>query len=453
MSRFLKISVLAGGLMTALAGSPVLATSLADAMVMTYQTNPQLVISRSTLRQTNEGVLTARSALRPTVTGKVGASKTFSSGTNSDVNGSISVTASQLLFDSGASKMGVEAARMAVLADRQQLVDTEQTVLLDAVTAYMDVRRDIQFVRLADNNVRVLGEQVRAAKDRFEVGEVTRTDVSQTEARRAQSISTLEFNKAGLRISEQAFKAVVGALPRNLQTPPAAPKLPASASQAETVAVGRHPRILEAQFNVKIAEIALEQAKLNRRPKVTGSLTASRDINTSNDSTDLIASVSGSVPLYAGGTLQGQRRSAFAALERSKALVQLQALITRQAVTSAYANWQASRAAIKSNNEQLRAARIAFDGVTEEARLGARTTLDVLDAEQDVLDARSALISASRDEQVAAYSVLSEMGLMTASHLGLGVDTYNPDQNYSAVNSKKSPQTAKFKLLDKLKSR
>lgn len=453
MTSFLKISVLAGGFVAALASAPSFATSLADALAMTYQTNPQLVISRSTLRQTDEGVLTARSALRPTVTGTASASKTVSTGPDSDLAGSLSVTASQLLFDSGASRMGVEAARMAVLADRQKLIDTEQNVLLDAVTAYMDVRRDIQFVRLADNNVRVLGEQVRAAKDRFDVGEVTRTDVSQTEARRAQSISTLAFNTAGLRISEQAYKAVVGTLPSNLQSPPAAPKLPASASAAETVAVGRHPRILEAQFNVKIAEIALEQAKLNRRPTVTGSLTASRGINTDDDDTDLTAGISGSMPLYAGGTLNGQKRSALAALERAKSLVQLQALITRQAVTSAYANWQASRAAIESNNEQLRAAQIAFDGVTEEARLGARTTLDVLDAEQDVLDARSALISASRDEQVAAYTVLSEMGLMTASHLGLGVDTYNPDVNYSAVNSTKSPQAAKFKLLDKLISR
>jgi outer membrane protein len=317
----------------------------------------------------------------------------------------------------------------------------------------MDVRRDQQFVRLAENNVRVLGEQVRAAKDRFEVGEVTRTDVSQAEARLAAAVSNLERNKALLRISEQTYKAVVGNMPKNLQDPPTPPQIPATPLAAENLAVSRHPRILEAQFDVQAAEIAVERAKLNRQPTVTGALSAGRGFNTSSEDAELTASITGSVPLYKGGRLNSDRRAALAALERGKAVVQLQALITRQAVNSAYANWQASRAAIESGREQVRAAQIAFDGVSEEARLGARTTLDVLDAEQDLLDARSALISALRDEQVAAYTVLSEMGLMTAGHLNLGVDAYDPDVNYTAVNGRKSPQAERFKVLDKLQKR
>ncbi len=453
MSVWFKRAIVTGVLGSTLFAAPLWATTLTDALVLTYQTNPQLVISRTTLRQSDEGVLGARSALRPDVSASASASKTVTDDSTGPATGSLSVTVKQLLYDGGASKLGVEAARYAVLSDRQALVSTEQDVLLDAVIAYMDVRRDLQFVRLAENNVRVLGEQVRAAKDRFEVGEVTRTDVSQAEARLAAAVSNLERNKALLRISEQTYKAVVGNMPKNLQSPPNPPQIPATAQDAENLAVSRHPRILGAQFDVQAAELAVERAKLNRRPTVSGSLSAGRGFNTANEDAELTASITGSVPLYKGGRLNSDRRAAMAALERSKAVVQLQALITRQAVNSAHANWQASRAAIESGKEQVRAAQIAFDGVSEEARLGARTTLDVLDAEQDLLDARSSLISASRDEQVAAYTVLSEMGLMTASHLNLGVDAYDPDVNYTAVNGRKSPQAARFKLLDKLQNR
>lgn len=453
MSVWFKRIIATGAVGSTLLAAPIWATTLSDALVLTYQTNPQLVISRNTLLQSDEGVLGAQSARRPTVTANASGSKKISDGSTGPATATLSVTASQLLYDGGASKLGVEAARFAVLSDRQALISTEQDVLLDAVTAYMDVRRDQQFVRLAENNVRVLGEQVRAAKDRFEVGEVTRTDVSQAEARLAAAVSNLERSKALLRISEETYKAIVGNMPKNLQAPPTPPKIPATALAAENLAVSRHPRILEAQFDVQAAELAVEQAKLNRQPTVTGSLSAGRGFNTTSEDTELTASINGSLPLYKGGRLNSDRRVAMAALERSKAVVQLQALITRQAVNAAFANWQASRAAIKSGNEQVRAAQIAFDGVSEEARLGARTTLDVLDAEQDLLDARSALISAARDEQVAAYTVLSEMGLMTASHLNLGVDVYDPDLNYSAVNGQKSPQATRFKLLDKLQNR
>ncbi len=453
MSVWLKRAMLTGAAGSALFAAPLWATTLSDALVLTYQTNPQLVISRTTLRQSDEGVLGAQSALRPTVTANASASKKLTGDSTGPASGSLSVTASQLLFDGGSSKLGIEAARYAVLSDRQALISTEQNVLLDAVTAYMDVRRDLQFVRLAENNVRVLGEQVRAAKDRFEVGEVTRTDVSQAEARLAAAVSNLERSKALLQISEQTYKAVVGNMPSKLQAPPTPPQIPATALAAENLAVSRHPRILEAQFDVQASEMALERAKLNRQPTVSGSVSAGRGFNTQDDDAELTAGITGSLPLYKGGRLNSDRRSAMAALERSKAVVQLQALITRQAVNSAYANWQASRAAIQSGNEQVRAAQIAFDGVSEEARLGARTTLDVLDAEQDLLDARSALISAFRDEQVAAYTVLSEMGLMTASHLNLGVEAYDPDVNYSAVNGRNSPQATRFKLLDKLQKR
>ena len=302
-------------------------------------------------------------------------------------------------------------------------------------------------------NEEVLRRQLQATRDRFQVGEVTRTDVSQAEARLAEAVSNLERNKALLEISEQTYKSIVGNLPRNLETPPAPPQLPKSAQAAENLAVSRHPRILEAQFDVQVAEMAVQRANLNRSPRVTGTLSLGRGFNTVNEDTELAATISGSMPLYRGGQLNSERRAALALLERGKAIVQLQALITRQAVNAAYANWEAARAAIKSGQEQVRAAQIALDGVTEEARLGARTTLDVLDAEQDLLDARSDLISASRDEQVAAYTVLSEMGLMTASHLNLGVDAYDPDQNYSAVNGVETPQASRFKLLDKLQKR
>lgn len=426
--------------------------TVTDALVQAYKNSDSLNISRAGLRQLDEQVVNARAALKPQISGQVSSSKAydFRRGSTSGQT-AVTITGSQILIDGGRTALGIDSARMAVLAGRQSLVQTEQTVFLNALTAYMDLRRDIDALGLAQNNVRVLREQLRAARDRFDVGEVTRTDVSQTEARLASSVSNLELARGNVRISEAAFEAAVGVKPRKLHGQNKALSLPKTVQAAENIAVRKHPRVLEAQFGVKAAEYDLEAANLNKHITVSAQVsgTVSRSSSNNGDRDDVSARLQADVPIYSGGALKAQRRSALAALEQAKAEVQLNAVITRQNVNRAYSQWLTAIAAIKAVQSQIRSAEVAFEGVREEAKLGARTTLDALDAEQELLSARSSLISARRNEIVAAYSVLSEMGLLTADYLKLGIKTYDPDYNYRLVNSNSKLGERRSRLLDR----
>lgn len=441
--------------------SPALAladgTTLRGAMIGAYQSSKELAIERATLRQIDEGVVAARSALEPSVNANGSLSTTRdlrnSSGSNS---ASVSISANQLIYDAGRTQLGVDAARMGVLESRQNLVDTEQSVLLNAVIAFMDVRRDRDQVNLAQNNVRVLREQVRASQDRFEVGEITRTDVAQTEARLAQAISNLEVAKGDLRISEQGYIATIGTSPGRLHAVSSLPGLPASANLAEALAVSSHPRIIAAQFAVKQAQAELDATNLNKKLRVTGSLSAGASSNSAapvGESLSVTGALQATLPIYQGGLYDSQRRSAIAALERAQAAVRLNTELTRRAVNQAYANWQSSRAAKQAVRSQIEAAEIAFEGVQEEANFGQRTTLDVLNAEQELLAARSNLISASRNEIVAVYGVLAEIGSLTVEKQGLGIATYDPDVNYSKVTTPSRLGQKRNDLLDKLLNR
>jgi outer membrane protein len=442
---------------------PAVATTLADALVLAYQTNPQIIAQQAALRATDENVISARANLLPTLTQTLQASRTAQLNRVRDFRDrrgqwQFNTTLTIQLFDNGADRLTVGAARMGVLAGRQALLQVEQNVLLTTVVAYVDVRRDQQFVRLAQNNVRVLREQVRATKDRFEVGEVTRTDMAQAEARLAAALSQLETNRGQLAQSENAYMAVVGVPPRNLKNPPAAPKLPSTVAKAEAVAIKKHPRVMQAQFNAKAAELTAQATFKNRDPQITGQVQHSMGSNFGGDrltTDDVTASITGTINIYQGGRLDSNRRRDVALYQQSLSNVQQSGYVTRQSLRDAWATWKTASASIQSNREQVRAAQVAFEGVREEAKLGARTTLDALDAEQELLTARSQLVTAIRNQYVAQYQVLSEMGLMTAQHLNLGVPIYNPDVNARAVTKKQIGNLGekRIKIFDKLKKR
>ncbi len=435
--------------------TPSFATTLTDALIEAYQTNPALRVGRSGLRATDETVRQAKGANLPTVTGNLSADRriTRNPNTGSTQPNSASLAVSVPIYTGGTGLLGIEQSRYNVLASRQALIATEQTVLLDAVTAFMDVRRDQSNVEIARNSVKVLTEEVRAANARFQVGEVTRTDVAQADSRLAASESILQINRAALKRSISAYIAAIGSKPKKLRTPPATPKLPASANAAETVAIARHPSILQQQFLVQAAEKAVEVAHRRKLPVVSATITAQRGTNTFLN----IYQNSGSVGLdlnqtiYQGGQLNSSERQAIALLDQQKANLQLAGLQARQNVQSLYATWLASKASIKARRKQVRAAQIAFDGASEEAKLGARTTLDVLNSEQDVLQAQSDLLTAIRDEYVNAYGVLAAMGLLTVDHLKLGIPSYNPDIHYKTVNGTKKFGAKRAKLFEKLK--
>jgi len=440
--------------------TPSFATTLTDALIQAYQTNPSLRIGQNSLAATNETARQAEAAFLPTLSANVSADRTFNDTTGIETPNNVFALSSTIPIYAGRTGInGLDQARFNIHAARQALKVTEQTVLLNAVTAFMDVRRDQRNVQLAVNSVKVLSEEVRAARERFEVGEVTRTDVSQAESRFAASQSALESSRANLNVSIQTYTAVIGSAPKDLRTPPAAPKLPATARAAEAVAVARNPQILQQQFLVNAAEKAVEIARGNKKPVITGTIqrvrTETQTSTTSfgSDSTFTQIGINANQTLYQGGRLNSAERQALALLDQEKSELQLAGVQVRQNVNSAYAIWEASKASIKARQEQVRSAKIAFEGTSEEAKLGARTTLDALNAEQELLQARSDLVTAIRDEYVNAYGVLSAMGLLTVDHLQLGIESYNPEINYKKATDRNALGDRRLNILDILKKR
>jgi outer membrane protein len=434
--------------------NPGFATTLTDALIQAYQTNPALRVGRSSLRATDETVRQATGALEPTISANLSADRSGTRRPRTETpSNSGTLTVQIPIYAGGTGLKGIEQARYNVLASRQALKLTEQSVLLDAVTAFMDVRRDQRNVQLAINSVKVLNEEVRAARERFEVGEVTRTDVSQAESRQAASESTLQATRAALARSIDFYIATVGSKPVNLRTPPPAPKLPSSGDAAESIAIAKHPNILQQQFLVSAAEKAVEIAFGNKLPVASATLSARRGTNTTLNSVQNSGTIGLDINqvIYQGGRLNSAERQAAALLDQEKAELQLTGVQVRQNVQSQYATWFASKASIQARQKQVRAAQIAFDGTTEEAKLGARTTLDALDAEQELLQARFDLVSAIRDEYVNAYGVLSTMGILSVDHLRLGVKNYDPDTHYNAVNGPQKFGAKRSKIFDKIK--
>ncbi len=420
-------------LAAALACAPAAAQAetLTDTLVAAYRNSNLLDQQRAVVRAADEDVAQAVSALRPVI----GLTSTTTDTSRTDMDSTLALTAELLLYDGGASRLAIAAAREGVLGTRAALVGEEQTVLLDAVTAYMDYRRDVQALDVAQNNVRVIERELEAARDRFDVGEITRTDVSQAEARMAEARSNLAVRRGNVEVSRAAFNLAVGRFPGDLAPPPPEPALPATLDGATQLARERAPSIREVQHLVRAAELNVERAKSATQPSVRlgGSVDYSARENAFGDRDSASARLSINVPIYQGGRLSSLYRQAVANAESARARLLYTASLTDSQVARAWAALQVARASIVAREQQIRAAQLAFDGVQEEATLGARTTLDVLDAEQELLDARVLLLEAERTEYVAVYALLSTMGLLTADHLGLDVPRYDPSANFLAV--------------------
>jgi outer membrane protein len=423
--------------------APLAGETLTDALIRAYQTSPLLESNRAALRALDEAVPQARSARRPQIdaTASINLDATtqddpfFSDIVDTYAAG---LRGSLLLYDFGATAAAVESARFTVAAGRASLLNVEQEVLLDAVAAYMDVLRDEEFVRLAENDVSVLNEQLDATRNRFEVGEVTRTDVSQTEARLASSRARLAVAVGNLEISRQAYAAVIGSRPIALALPPALPALPATLAEAEALALRQNPQIIAAQFNERAAIADFDRARAAKGPTISldGSFQY-EDRTSAAPAFDeaLVGSIGigARMPLSTGGRNDSLIRQAQSVLEQRKFQVQDAGRAAIEQVNAVWTQLDVARATLVANREGVVAAEIAFEGVFEEARLGARSTLDVLDADQERLQALAEVVRSRRDEYVATYAVLRAIGLLTVNHLGLGIDSYDPDLNYARV--------------------
>jgi len=416
-------------------GAAARAETLTDALISAYKTSGLLDQNRALLRAADEDVAQAVAGLRPVLNYIV--SSSYSSiadqvPMNDGISANLELSTSFLLYDFGRSRLGIDIAKENVLALREALVGVEQNVLLRAVAAYVGVQRDISIVDLRNNNVRLITQELRAARDRFEVGEITRTDVSLAQARLAAAESGLAVANGNLAISREEYRAVVGRYPGNLAPLPTPPATAGTLDGVIASARKQHPDILQAQRNVTVAELGIASANASRRPSLSGSANVGIDRD-GEDSHRLGLTLSG--PIYSGGAIASAERRAAAQRDASLANLHLARIAIDQNASNAWARLNVANAAIQASDQQIRAATVAFEGVREEAALGARTTLDVLDAEQELLDAAASRISAVSDRYIAIYDLLAAMGLLTVDHLNLGIATYDASAYYNAVKS------------------
>jgi len=437
----------------ALAAPAAQAETLADALIAAYRNSNLLAQTQALLRVADEDVAVAVSALRPVIsfvtrgtwartqTNALGV-KAFTDG----LNASAELSASLSLLDFGRTQLAIDVAKENVLATRDALMSVEQQVLLDAVRAYVDVRLRSEIVALSNSNVRLITQELRAAQDRFEVGEVTRTDVAIAESRLASARAGLASAEGDLMIAREDYKASTGAYPGRLAGLPATPATARSMEDARSVALRTHPLIRQFQRGVTIAELNIARAKANTRPRLSANAAVGindRGVDTQSFGLQL------NQTLYAGGQLSALYRQSLARRDRSRAELQQAGVDIGQAVANAWTRLTVAAASIEAGDRQIRAAQTAFDGVREEATLGARTTLDVLDAEQELLNARATRLEAEATRYVGVYTLLSTMGLLTVEHLQLGVPVYDPAAYYNAV--RKAPVTsAQGKRLDRI---
>ena len=452
---------LAAGLMPGLAS----AQTLQEALVQAYQNNPQLQAERANLRATDENVPQALANWRPTVS--LSASQGYNhvdstsrqaavnglgipTGGTTDVSGSSNslpqtygVTINQPLYRGGRTVAQTAEALNLVQAERARLVAEEETILLTVATDYMNVVRDQATVDLDINNEQVLNKQLEQTQDRFRVGEVTRTDVAQAEASYAQAIATRQAAEGTLQVDRAAYQRDVGMPPGKLIAPAGLPPLPTTRDSAINLAATGNPNVIAAQFTQQAGEDDIKVVRGQLLPQVglTASWQHSRDSGSSSgfggeraDESQIVAQVT--VPLYEGGAVYSQTRQAQQVVAQRKSLVDD---ARRAAAQSAATFWEqivSDRATIVSLQSAIRANEIALDGTQQEAAVGQRTVLDILNAEQVLLQSRVNLVSSQHDEIVAELSLSSAVGTLTAKSLALPVELYDPDKNFATVRDK-----------------
>jgi outer membrane protein len=437
------------------------ADTLADALVGAYTHSGLLDQNRALLRAADEDVAQAVSTLKPvlrwtaTLTqnfGRARSSAVVGTVNNSDLTTSLNLIAEWLIYDFGARQHRVEATKETVLATRHSLLDVEQQVLLRAVSAYMGVIEGSEFVALRNNNLRLLTQELRAAKDRFEVGEVTRTDVALAEAQLANARSGLAGAQGDLLRASEEYRNVVGRAPGQLSQPPRLPNVGNDLRAAKALAVRRHPALQSVQHSVAAADLLTRASEADMRPTVRlqGSLGLSENLSADQFNRSGSFGVQAGQTIFQGGALSSVARQRIAQASAQRANLHIVRHNIQQQVGNAYANLSSARAQLEASDRQIRAAQIAFRGIREEATLGARTTLDVLDAEQSLLDAQSIRVSARANLYVAAYSLLAATGQLTAQKLKLPVQIYDPAAYYKLVEDAPTKRSKQGAQLDKV---
>ena len=441
LKRFLlTCSILATGGIVANGAS---AESLEEALIKAYQSNPTLEAGRASLRATDEEASQALSNWRPNVSlsGEAGFREY-----NTDVDGTeednsltpytVGAEVTQPLYRGGRTIAETDRAESRIRAARAALRSSEQDVLLQVATAYFNVLRDTAVVELNQNNVRVLERQLEATRDRFSVGEVTRTDVSQAEARLAGSKADLISAQGDLANTSAQYERLVGNRPENLEIPNSLAGLPTSVTDVLAIAQEQHPDVVQAQYTEDAAksDIRLSEGSLYPEVNLTAGVQrayeASQDDLTA-DSAEILAQVT--VPLYQQGAVYSSVRAAKQTAGQARVQVDEARRAVIENATSSWETLVTARASIESQQAQVSSAEVALDGVQREASVGSRTVLDVLDQEQELLTARVNLVGSRRDAAVAEFQVKAAMGALSAQVLGLPVEVYDTESNYNKV--------------------
>jgi outer membrane protein len=449
--RHLKAALLTTGMILSAFAAPAMAQTLDSALARAYEANPTLNAQRAALRVVNENVPQALGGYRPRVNATADAGRQYNEtttrqgGVRNESNFFTSprgaaLTVDQTIYNFGKTGAQVSQAESLVLGQREALRNTEQNVLFDAATAYMNVLRDTAILNLNDNNVEVLEEQLRQTRDRFQVGEVTRTDVAQAQAALAGAQSQAILARSNLKTSLARYRQQVGAEPKKLAPAKGVENLlPKALPVAVQGALVQHPAIIAAQHGVDAAELNVKVVESDLYPVigVTGTLQKRFDATSGGDER-LSASVVGrlTVPIYEGGVTYSRTRQAKETADQRRIEVETQRDTVRAAVISAWGGLEASRAQIEAAQAQVSAAETALNGVREEAKVGQRTTIDVLNAQQVLLNARSTLVTAQRDRVVASYAVMSAIGRLSASKLNLKVAAHDARRHYDQVRDK-----------------
>jgi len=440
---------LGGAALMALA-APAGAETLREALAKAYASNPTLTGQRAAQRATDEGVPIARASGLPGVNANGGITENVLQANNNFLNpersANASVALSVPLFQGGAVRNSVRAAETRVDAGRASLRGAEASTFTNVVAAYMNVIRDEAITSLNQQNVRVLEVNLRASRDRFQVGDLTRTDVAQSEARLALARAQLQQAEAQLISSRENYIAVVGSPPGTLEQPPVLPNLPDSPTTAVTQALDKNPNLIAARRQADATRYDVGVARASRLPRISAVagpnyynyLNSLPPANLQqNSGTAATAGLQFTLPLFQGGRPAAQIRQAQA--QRSVALEQ--ATATERAVISqtrsAYAVWQSSQQVIASSETAVNANKLSLEGVRAENSVGTRTILDILNAEQELLNSQVTLVSARRDAYVAGFALLAAMGNAEARDLGLeGGVLYDPTINYQRVHHK-----------------
>ena len=427
------------------------AQSLSESLVMAYESHPDIQAARADLRALDESIAIARGSQRPSVslsveTGYEKQESNLDSADRSRADTTGALSLSQTVYDSGAMNASTDQAEANVRSGRSALQEAEQAVFLNTVTSYMDVARDQAVVELRQKNVARLTRQLEATNDRFELGEVTRTDVAQAQSSLSQARADLVNARGQLEISRNDYEQHVGNRPAGSlsTTPDITLALPESREAALEMALANNPTIHSAAHSYRSARQQIEIRRAGLLPSATVSSSLTREDNSvarGSRGTGAAFGLTFSIPIYQAGVAEAQlRQSRSSAAAAGHRLQTARRQITSQ-VTSAWERYVSSLSVIQATQEGLEASRIALEGVEQESQVGARTVLDVLNAEQEVLDDEVSLVRAKRDSIVARFQLVQATGGLTFNALNLdtidaGIDTYDPDVHYKQARDR-----------------